>query len=156
MDILYHCCNADVPITRLFQPGFEETRFVCWQFGIDSPALHDHSAAHGVPDVEVTPVFERLLTRMQAFPTTGTVALFDVLSHDVASLYVTGITLFRDPHHDGYPTGGRHASEAYRDGRSETVGIHDVRAELDLIRALKASDPRLVVDATLGALLAAG
>ena len=55
MDILYHCCNGDVPISRLFQRGFERTRFVCWQFGIDSHELQRYCATVAVPELEVIP-----------------------------------------------------------------------------------------------------
>jgi hypothetical protein len=154
MDILYHCCNGDVPMMRLYQPGFERTRFVCWQFGIDSHKLQAHCQKLGVPEVEVSSVFERLLSRMNAFPTTGTVALFDLLSHDIERLYVTGMTFFRDPYHDGYLTGGHDAGDEYRRGQAETVGIHDVRAQFELVRSVQATDPRLSVDARLGELLA--
>lgn len=154
MDVLYHCCNADVPITRLFQAGFEKTRFVCWQFGIDSHKLRDHCVKLGVPEMDVSSVFVQLLSRMNAFPTTGTVALFDLLSHDIERLYVTGMTFFRDPYHDGYLTGGTDSSDEHRRGQSGTVGIHDVAAQFELVRSIQASDPRLRVDARLGELLA--
>jgi hypothetical protein len=154
MDILYHCCNGDVPIARLFQPGFERTRFVCWQFGIDSHALQDYCAKLGVPDLEISSVFERLLSRMHAFPTTGTAAVFDLLSHDIERLYVTGMTFFHEPYHDGYLTAGDDAGEEYRRGRSQIVGIHDVPAQLDLVREIRATDPRLNVDARLEEILA--
>lgn len=155
MDILYHCCNGDVPITRHFRRGFEQTRFVCWQFGIDSHKLQDHCVKLGVPELEVSAVFEQLLTRMNAFPTTGTVALFDLLSHDIERLYVTGMTFFRDPYHDGYLTGGNDSGDEYRRGLTEMVGIHDVPAQFDLVRSIQATDPRLSVDPRLGELLAA-
>jgi len=156
LDILYHCCNGDVPIDRLFQPGFELTRFVRWQFGIDSQKLQDYCATVAVPELEVSSVFEQLLARMNAFPTTGTAAVSDLLSHDVECLYVTGMTFFREPHYDGYPTGGRSSGHDDRGGRADTVGIHDVPAQLELVRRIQASDPRLEVDATLGELLASG
>jgi hypothetical protein len=154
MDILYHCCNGDVPIERLFRDGFEATRFVCWQFGIDSHKLESHCSKVGVPHLDVSPVFDELLRKMHAFPTTGTVALHDLLSHDVDCVYVTGMTFFRDPHYDGYLTGGGRSGDEYRRGDSGTVGIHDVSAQFELVRHLKAADPRLEVDATLEALLA--
>jgi hypothetical protein len=156
MDILYHCCNGDVPIDRLFQPGFERTRFVCWQFGIDSQKLQDHCATVAVPELEVSSVFGELLATMNAFPTTGTVAVFDLLCHAVECLYVTGMTFFREPYYDGYPTGGRTPGHDDREVPADTVGIHDVPAQLDLVRRIQASDPRLRVDSTLGELLAGG
>jgi hypothetical protein len=153
MDVLYHCCNADVPIERLFQRGFERTRFVCWQFGIDSPRLQDYCASVNVPDLEVSSVFDELLQRMHAFPTTGTAALYDLLSHDLDRLYVTGLTFFRDPHYEGYPTGSSQAGREYRHGQVEAVGIHDVSAQFELVRWLRAKDRRLIVDSTLRDLL---
>jgi hypothetical protein len=126
---------------------------VCWQFGIDSHKLQQYCLKVDVPEVEVSSVFERLLQRMNAFPTTGTAALCDLLSYDIERLYVTGMTFFRDPHYDGYLTGGSDASRQYRRGDSETVGIHDVSAQLELVRSIQANDPRLIVDPTLGALL---
>ena len=154
MDILYHCCNGDVPIERLFRRGFDHTRFVCWQFGIESHKLQHHCVKVGVPELEVSSVFEELLPRMKAFPTTGTAALCDLLSYDIERLYVTGMTFFHDPHYGGYPTGGSQSSGEYRRGRSEAVGIHDVSAQFELVRSIQASDLRLSVDPTLGELLA--
>jgi hypothetical protein len=156
MDVLYHCCNGDVPIDRLFRPGFERTRFVCWQFGIDSHELQRHCAEVGVPELDVSSVFEQLLKRMNAFPTTGTAAVCDLLSYDIDCLYVTGMTFFREPYYDGYPTGGRPSDRDERGGRAETVGIHHVPAQFELVRRIQASDPRLRVDTKLGELLASG
>lgn len=156
MDILYHCCNGDVPIDRLFQPGFERTRFVCWQFGIDSHELQRYCAKVAVPELEVSSVFEQLAARMNAFPTTGTTAIHDLLSYDIDRLYVTGMTFFREPYYDGYPTGGRSSAREERGAGAGRVGIHDVPAQFELLRRIQASDPRLGVDATLGELLASG
>jgi hypothetical protein len=145
-----------VPIGRLFQSGFERTRFVCWQFGIDSHELQRYCARVAVPEMDVSSVFEQLLKRMNAFPTTGTAAISDLLSHDIECLYVTGMTFFREPYYDGYATGGRQSGQADRGGREDTVGIHDVAAQFELVRRIQASDPRLRVDTALGELLASG
>jgi hypothetical protein len=101
----------------------------------------------------VSSAFENVLSKVRAFPTTGTVALCHLLEHDITQLYVTGMTFFHDAYHEGYPSLGRESSERFQRGQTNIVGIHDVPAQLDFVRRLHANDSRLTVDATLAEIL---
>jgi hypothetical protein len=104
MDILYHCCNGDHPVKRLFTPGFSRTQFVCYETeeGNESPQMIEYCLQSGIPVLDVTSVYQSLQDKPQTPPNTGLVAITHLLSMGVTELALFGITFYKEPYSPGY------------------------------------------------------
>lgn len=149
MDVLYHCCNGDHPVSRLFVPAFRETRFVCCEEGPDRAALVAWCEQEGIDTLDVTSQYLHWLGRLHSYPNTGFVAIAHLLEHAVVELYIAGFTFFRDPYYDRYPGSGNRP-ERWRDGAyPRRTWWHDADRQLDAFRDIAARDGRIVMDARL-------
>jgi hypothetical protein len=146
MSILYHCCTDDYPIERLFTPEFAETRFVCYELNAGSASLVGRCELLGIPTLDVTPAYSALGARLGSPPTTGLVAIEHLLDSDVGELCLFGLTFYREPYYRGYP--GHGADERHWPGgrARSTIWQHDVEAQFEHFRRLRAQDSRLRVD----------
>jgi hypothetical protein len=155
MDILYHCCNGDFPVARLFVPGFERTRFVCVEEGPDRVALEARCVAEGIPAMDVTALYLEWLQRLHSYPNTGFVAITHLLDQPIAQLYVAGFSFNRDPYYEGYPASGNRRDRWSEQTYPRRIWWHDADRQLDVFREMAARDSRIVVDQRLADIIAA-
>ncbi len=136
MDILYHCCNGDFPIERLLVPELRNAKFVLAEQGVHSRRLARHCDGIGVPCLYTSDLYHELKNKLGAPPSTGLIALTDILSHDVSELRVIGMTFGRTSYYPGYL------------GRGAQGGVwqHDFSAEAKLVKELAKGDFRLRFD----------
>jgi hypothetical protein len=153
MDVLYHCCNGDAPVSALFTPAFASTRFVCWLENRESVLLETRCRVEGVPSLNVSDVAEILAARIGTVPHTGLLAIEHLLDQPIAELYITGMTFFHGPYYAGYRAHG--PAEMGRGGGPPPaqVGIHAVAPQLDAFRDRVRRDPRVRLDEALNAIV---
>jgi hypothetical protein len=153
MDILYHCCNGDHPVARLLVPLFRDTKFVCFEEGVDHAQLIAGCRDHGIETLDVTGHYLEWLKRLCSYPNTGFVAIAHLLEHDIAELYVAGFSFFRDPYYEGY-LGSGNRPERWQDGAyPRRTWWHDADRQLEAFRTVAARDRRVVMDARLRAIV---
>jgi len=84
--------------------------------------------------------FLNIVKSVGALPNTGTMAILDILNHDVASLYITGITFFRGGYIPCYHS--RYTEKGITNFIKE-VGLHKTELELDYILKKFSQDKRV-------------
>lgn len=146
LDVLYHCCNGDHPVERLFVPGFERAQFVCLEHQAHSLRLMRHCRALGVPYLYTTATIARLTAALGHPPSTGLTAIEHLLSLPIRELQLYGITLWHAPYYAGYAGDGARAVQRRHGGVRRRVWRHAPRAERAHLLALIARDPRLRLD----------
>ncbi len=136
LDILYHCCNGDFPIESLLVPELRNAKFVLAEQGVHSRRLARHCDGIGVHCLYTSDLYHGLKKKLGAPPSTGLIALMDILSQGVSELRVIGMTFGRTPYYPGYL------------GRGGQGGVwqHDFPAEAKLVRELAKGDSRLMFD----------
>jgi hypothetical protein len=135
MDILYHCCNGDYPVSRLFTPGFERTKFVCYEKGLDTFFIKRECERLGISTVNIMPYYFEMKSILGTYPNTGFVALTHLLKFPIRELYVTGITFFREGYYSGYPS---------MKARTGLGWAHDTAPQLEYFKKIK--DRRLHIE----------
>jgi hypothetical protein len=149
MDILYHCCNGDRPVSRLFVPAFHQTKFVCFEQGVDHARLVAECRQSGIETLDVTDHYLQWLGRLHSYPNTGFAAITHLLEHGVTELFVAGFTFFRDAYYDGYPGSGNRPERWQNGAYPRRTWWHDADRQLDAFRDLAARNSRVVMDARL-------
>jgi hypothetical protein len=150
VDVIYHCCNGDYPIKRLFSPEFAKVDYVCYQVGWDSPELVEHCMAVGVKCLDATLIYSRLRQKIKTHPNTGAVAIYHLISLPLRSLYITGFSFFKDHYYPGYL--GKGAPNT-RDLPLKPHWKHDQALQLDYFRKTLPEDPRIKVDKNLESII---
>jgi hypothetical protein len=110
LDILYHCCNGDRPVERVFATGIDRLRWACFEDGLDHRRLLDRCSDTSVESLDVTDVYVDLRRDLGTFPNTGLVAIHHLLSAGAARVALFGMTFFREPYLPGYPADGADAA----------------------------------------------
>jgi hypothetical protein len=154
MDVLYHCCNADYSVDRLFVAGFEKTGFVCMEHQAHSLRLKRRCRAMGIPCLYTTETRARLTRALGHPPSTGLTAVEHLLSLPIRELQLYGITLWHAPYYPGYAGDGARNASGKRAGVRRRVWRHAPRAERKYLLELAARDSRLRVDSTALRLMA--
>ena len=86
-------------------------------------------------------------------PNAGTAAMYDLLSHDIRELYITGFTFYQGGYSKGYK-GGDVDRDRDKSRKIELLEFeHDQKAQCDWLRKLWRTDHRIRVDAALGKIL---
>lgn len=149
MDILYHCCNGDYPVSRLFVPEFQRTKFVCYEEGPDLPVLAARCASDGIDSMESTELYLNLAGPLGGHPNTGFVAITHLLDAPIAELYVTGFSFYREPYYEGYLGTGNKA-EYWRAGDyPQKIWEHTPDSQLRLFKEITLRDRRVRMDTPL-------
>lgn len=147
MDILYHCCNGDRPVGRVFACGVDRLRWACFEQDRDTPVLLAACRRGGASTLDVTPVYAALRGRLRTYPNTGLVAIHHLLDSDAAAVAVFGMTFFREPYYSGYPGDGAAADHWPADGSPPTrIWNHDLAVQYRHFADLCRREPRLAVD----------
>lgn len=146
MDVLYHCCNGDYPVDRLFVAGFEQTRFVCMEHQAHSLRLKHRCHTMGVPCLYTTDTITRLTRALGHPPSTGLTAIEHLLSLPIRELQLYGITLWHAPYYSGYTADGARNATRPRYGRPARVWRHAPRMERTYLLERAARDARLRID----------
>lgn len=147
MDILYHCCNGDRPVDRVFADGGDRLRWACFEKDRDTPALLAACRRGGASTLDVTPVYAALRRRLRTYPNTGLVAIHHLLDSGAAGVAIFGMTFFREPYVAGYPGAGAAAVHWPVDGSSPTrIWKHDLAVQYRHFADLCRGEPRLAVD----------
>lgn len=149
MDILYHCCNGDFPIKKILCKEFSMTKFVCYERNIDSRVLRRYCNDHNIKSLDITNVYSLLREKLNAAANTGTVAITHLLQFDLAQLFITGISFFREPYYPGYLGDGAKSSN-WDDGKSpERIHEHIITPQIKHCRELISADSRVLLDRKL-------
>ncbi len=149
LDILYHCCNPDRPIEKLFIPEFEKVKFVCWEKGVQSLKMKDYCDKHNIPSLDITPIYKNLTKKLNTFPNTGTVAIHHLLSFNIKELYITGISFFQEPYYSKYPGDGAIATNWKNNTAPKQIWQHLFEPQLTYFYHLLNKDKRIKVDLCL-------
>jgi succinoglycan biosynthesis protein ExoU len=147
IDVLYHCCNGDVPIGRVFAGGVDRLRWACYEKDRDTPALLAACRRDGVDTLDVTGVYTALRERLRTYPNTGLVAIHHLLDAGAAGVAIFGMTFFREPYRDGYPGDGAAAANWPADGSPPArIWNHDLDVQYRHFADLCRREPRLSID----------
>jgi hypothetical protein len=146
MDILYHCCNPDFPLERLFDAGFARAKCVCFERGMQAGKLLDCCGRLEIPALDVTAVYHQLRAELHTFPNTGLVALIHLLRFPLAELRLFGLTFYRDGYYEGYPGCGA-GVEDWRAGKlPQRIWQHDLLPQYEYFLQLHDKELRLRID----------
>lgn len=102
MDVLYHCCNGDYSVQRLFNAEFSNTKQVFFEKGLDAYFLKKECAKRKIPCSDITAFYADLVLKTRTYPNTGLVAIYHLLQLGISELYITGLTFFQKPYYAGY------------------------------------------------------
>jgi hypothetical protein len=144
MDILYHCSNGDYAPDTLLQAAAGRLRFACLEPNPLSLRMKRTLTASGTCVLYVSGAQEECRRKLLAPPSTGILAVHDLLSLPLQSLSVVGMTCWATRYCTGYQ--GRGAAEAGSGRFPDQVWMHRPAAEAKLLLALAATDPRLTID----------
>lgn len=153
MDILYHCCNGDFPVSSLFTSNFAATRFVCWLRNRESIFLQERCQAENIPSLDVSHRADELRKQIGTPPSTGMLAIEHLLSSELKQLYVCGISFFQEPYYMGYPGRGHFEMKQATDKPLSHVGVHSIKSQLDYFIDHLSHEPRLRCDPILTKIL---
>jgi hypothetical protein len=154
LDILYHCCNGDHPIDRVFSAGIDRLRWACFENGPDHQRLLDHCTDANVQSLDVTDLYVDLRRDLGTFPNTGLVAIHHLLGADAARVSLFGLTFFREPYMPGYPADGADAVHWTVGGPIPTqIWEHDLPLQYRHFTDLCRGEQRLAVDGVSLALM---
>lgn len=147
VDVLYHCCNGDRPVERVFAQGVAGLCWACFENNPDTPGLLAACDRLGIHTLDVSPVYESLRRRIGCFPNTGLVAIHHLLDAGATVVGLFGITFFREPYLDDHPSDGAAAANWPADGTLPTrIWEHDLPGQYRHFVELYRREPRLVVD----------
>lgn len=149
MDLLFHCCNGDYPIQRLFAPEFIHTRAVFYERGLDAYFLKLKCKELNIPNTDITDIYSLLNNEIGSHPSTGLAAIYTLLQFPVKKLFVTGFTFFQTPYHLGYLGAAAVPGEFEKIQKSGKVSCHEVLPQISFFRSLLAADNRIVCDPVL-------
>jgi hypothetical protein len=150
-DVVYHCCNNDHPIQRLFPDDIRRPRFIWHDENAQSAALRALCAARGIPCAGYEGLRTALIAALDTHPSTGLTAICHALGTDLRELHVTGFSFHQSRYYPGYP--GEGANPGYWGGDSPPVQIlnQDFGKQRRYFKQLCARDPRITVDDALQA-----
>lgn len=147
LDILYHCCNGDHPIDRVFSAGIDRLRWACFENGLDAATLVFECGRCGVTPLDVTATYGELRQRLGSPPNTGLVAIHHLLEAGAAGVALFGMTFYREPYLEGYPADGADAVHWPANGPLPTrIWEHDLPAQYGYFTELCRRERRLSVD----------
>ena len=153
MDVLFHCCNQDFPASWFARADFADTRIAFYENGREAPVLTTICQELGVPAIDITNLYATLLQELGAFPSTGLVAIAQLLSLPIRTLKIFGMTFWREPYYDGYFGHGAAPENWDGDSSADTIWRHDPKREFQFFVARFCPDPRLMMDSRLANLL---
>ena len=142
LDMLYHCCNGDVPIEPLCSALTTSTQMICFERGVASRRLKERCRELNVPTRDVDARYRELADMLGSPPSTGLLACYDLLSFDIKHLYVQGLTFFHTPYRNDYP----HSEGA-------EARVHDKHKELAFVKELFRVEARFTADTVLETLI---
>ena len=154
MDVLYHCCNGDYPINRLFNEEFKHTKLVCYENGFETYFLKKKCSEEDIPSLNVTPVYGKLQSLLGSYPTTGLVAIAHLLDSPIRTLYVTGLTFCQTPYYPGYHGGAALPDRYAMIQKTGRYWNHDFNADFRFFRENFAHHPKIQLDSILTELVA--
>jgi hypothetical protein len=124
MDILYHCCNADLPINKILISSFNSVKFVCYEKNIDSRPLRRYCKNNNISCMDVTNIYNKLSASLGTAVNTGTVAISHLLQSELAELHITGISFFKEPYYQGYQGDGANP-DYWKSGQTpKSIAMH--------------------------------
>ncbi|HQH27899.1 MAG TPA: hypothetical protein PLP17_10930 [Oligoflexia bacterium] len=153
MDILYHCCNGDRPITAMLIPDFNQTRFVCYQENIESIPLRKYCLRHAIPHLDISSTYQQLSASAKTSVNTGFVAIEHLCQFAIKELYVTGITFFKTPYYEGYPGHGNNRKYWKNSLTPDKIGPHSFEPQLEQFARRLSSDERVRTDRWLAGIV---
>jgi hypothetical protein len=154
MDVLFHCCNNDTSIDRIFCDEIQNTQLICYELGVSAFRLVELAGDRGVPLQCVSSTYRDLACQLGTHPNTGTAAVALLLKSQLKELFITGMTFFQDPYSRGYRGVGNQRRH-WRFGRPpRSIGTHDLTAQLEFAMKLLRKESRVTLDARLGQIVA--
>lgn len=148
MDMLYHTCNGDLSVDSILIPELRDTRFICYERNIDSRKLREFSKSLKIEVLDITTVYQQLNDRFGSPFPTGIVAVEHLTKFPLKQLYITGLTLFQDGYHPGYPGEGA-KNRNLGSGVVDRLWEHDVRAQAEYLKVKSGQDSRIKLDSVL-------
>lgn len=153
MDILFHCCNGDFPIKRLFIPEFKKTRAVCFERGFDSYFLKKECERLQIPFFDVTETYLALQKQIGSYPNTGLAAVTHLLGFDIKELKMIGFSFFKTSYYADY-LGATAQPEILRNFQSTgRYWKHELKPQFEYFKSILMQDKRLQVDTFLSHIL---
>lgn len=137
IDILYHCCNGDYPVSSLFDAAQGKLRFVCWQKNRESLILERFCLQNAIGSLDFSPLSHELAQKIGAVPQTGLAAIVHLLRSDLKQLTVIGFSFENDNYRAAAPSKG---------AEGKPWKHHQSQAQQTFVRALLRDEPRLVSD----------
>jgi hypothetical protein len=143
-DVLYHSMNFNTVCGGWLDQDLLRNKGVKFFMGVYPPVEETKSLSYKEHFAEMTQRYSDNLAHVEvewfsntikaigALPNTGTMAILDLLNHEIASLYVTGITFFQGGYIPAYHL--RYTENEIR-GFIKEVGLH--RTDLELAYILK-------------------
>lgn len=147
LDILYHCCNGDYPIDRVFSAGMDRLRWACFEGNPDHQGLLDRCSNTSVESLDVTDRYADLRRALGTFPNTGLVAIHHLLGAGAARVALFGMTFFREPYMPGYTADGADPVNWPAEGPLPTlIWEHNLPVQYRHFTELCRREQRLTVD----------
>lgn len=154
MDILYHCCNGDYPISDLLTEEFTKTKFVCYERNIDARVLRRFCDQCNMPSLDVTEEYVGLSKKLACSVNTGTVVISHLLKFDISELFIAGVTFYKECYYEGYKGHGADVTNWEVGKVPDAINQHQFAPQLNYCREILRSDSRVSVDSKLKEILA--
>ena len=154
-DILYNNCNtSDYPgenkfdIASLLSAGVLYLRCPYPEVGVfrgDIMRFKNHNKNIGFPFGTINKkYYKSIISKTKTRPYTGTLAILDIIKHDISRLYITGLDFFKYSYYGAYRICSKEDIIRTRNG-----AIHKREPQIDLIRELVLTDDRIEPDDVL-------
>ena len=147
MDLLFHCCNGDFPIRRMFVAGFESVQHICFENNTDAEELRRHCQSMKIPTENLSWRYRALTAELGTPPNTGLVAICHLLDLPIVRLGLFGITFFKESYYHGYlGDGAKDPSWQNTAEQPERIWQHDLKKQFTFFTTLANLDPRIQID----------
>lgn len=84
--------------------------------------------------------YKDLFESVGSRPNTGTMAIFDLLSYDIDSLHISGITMFRGGYISNYRKQFMHKSREQVQKENEIHKVHDIQQQINFLKKILTHD----------------
>ncbi len=152
-DVLFHCCNGDFPVERMFESAAQFPALICYQQNREARTLRRLARARNIPVTDVSRSYQELSQLLGTSVSTGTVALALLCAAPLRQLSLFGLTAFCTPYQSGY-LGHGNVAEHWRDGIPSAVGPHRIAPHIKFWKETLAADSRIIPDELLQSALA--
>ncbi len=173
-DILYNCFSESIfePNPNVVEPDIWKVEGVKWvaspypdDLKWSIPLLQTFRKANEQAKLPFHIIDKELYTSVEkgltCRPNTGFAAIVDLLSKDIACLYITGLTFYKGGYLKEYrPWNEQQAMDWIEDGLNPVTGgyeqpVHKQAPQIEAMRAIRTSDSRVTIDGSLEEVLRA-